>query len=144
MADTLLSWDNFYHIQKYVTKLLNISEEWHHVHGCAVNTNEFIYDSCNYHIFISCRNILLCKMFLKRIFCKAENPCRQDNSFGFGICILESMKTIINETIKYDQYKLYLFNRLQHTFNLQSAEYIVRCKKRCQTIRDELFDAVNM
>lgn len=126
MADTLLSWDNFYHIQKYVTKLLNISEEWHHVQGCAVNTNEFIYDSCNYHIFIS---------------------YRQDNSFGFGICILESMKTIINETIKYDnydQYKLYLFNRLQHTFNLQSAEYIVRCKKRCQTIRDELFDAVNM
>lgn len=46
----------------------------------------------------------------------------KNNSFGFGITKKELMEIIINETIPYDNYKQYIFERLHLIFNLSSQE----------------------
>lgn len=101
MDDSYLSWDNFDKIQKYISNLLNINCKWSPIEGTMVDTNEFMYKSDKYNIFIS---------------------CRKNNSFGFGINKGELMEIIINETIPYDNYKEYIFETLQPIFNLSSQE----------------------
>lgn len=98
MDDSYLSWNDFDQIKKYISILLNIKVEWKQIQGTMIDTNEFLYDSDKYHIFLS---------------------CRKNNSFGFGICNKELMETIINETIKYNNnYKEYVFDKLHCKFNL--------------------------
>jgi hypothetical protein len=96
MDMSFLSWNKFDEIQQYISNLLDIKCKWNPIEGTAIDTNEFIYNSDTYHIFIS---------------------CRKNDSFGFGISNKESMESVINETISYDGYKQYILEKLHPIFN---------------------------
>jgi len=97
MDDSFLSWSKFDEIKEYVSTLLDIKSKWNPIEGMMVDTNEFIYNSDTYHIFIS---------------------CRKNNSIGFGIHNKKSMDSVINETIRYDGYKEYILEKIHSVFNL--------------------------